>query len=262
MRPLVTFLSDFGTGDPFVGLCHLAVLAEAPDAQVVDLGHAVRPQHVAQGAARLADAVAHTPIPATHLAVVDPGVGSARRATVLLAGGHRLVGPDNGLLVPAAERLGGIAGAWALPIPEEASATFHGRDVFAPVAGRLAGGALPADLGEAVAPAEITRLAIPAAHVAPGSVTAPVRDIDRYGNVQLAATATDLDGAEVGARLQARAGQRGARASRVRTFADLPTGRAGVLVDSFGWVAVTVAGGSAAERLACDLGDTVELTPA
>lgn len=285
-RPVVTLLTDFGTDDPFVGLCHLAVLAEAPEAHVVDLGHAVRPQHVVQGAARLADAVAHTRMPAVHVAVVDPGVGSSRRALLVRAGEQHLVGPDNGLLIEAAERLGGIDAAWELPVPAAASSTFHGRDVFAPAAGRIAAGLTPATLGRPVDPAGLVRLEPATPEVAAGRFAATIRDVDRYGNVQLAAGGDDLERAGFGLAVSAgggaaprgeakspqgeaaqrsmwvRADERLARAERVQTFADLAPGRVGVLVDSFGWAAVVVAGGSAAERFAADLGETIEIVAA
>ncbi|QBI20319.1 hypothetical protein ER308_12585 [Egibacter rhizosphaerae] len=261
MPGLVTFLSDFGLADPFVGLCHVAVLAQAPEARIVDLGHEVAPQNVRQGAARLADAVAHVPEPATHLAVVDPGVGSARHALVLVAGGHRLVGPDNGLLLEAAERLGGVAGAWALVPPAEASATFHGRDVFAPAAGRLAAGAAPGALAQPLDPETLVTLPSRPVHASVGRARAGVRDLDRYGNVQLALPAADLDRAGIPSALRVRAGDRVVAATRVRTFAELAPGRAGVLVDSFGWAAVVVAGGSAAAALEVVPDDEVELVP-
>ena len=140
---LVTLLSDFGTRDTYAGVVEGAILHVAPDARVLHLTHGVPPGDVAQGARALADVVPHVPV-GVHLAVVDPGVGTDRRALVLTSGdGRQFVGPDNGLLVAAAERCGGVAGAHALTVPPDASPTFHGRDVFAPAAGRLALGELP-----------------------------------------------------------------------------------------------------------------------
>src|SRR3954451_11809384 len=141
MRPVITFLSDYGPGDEYVGVVHGAIASIAPDARVIDLGHGVPPQDVRTGARRLARALPYVPA-GVHLAVVDPGVGGARRALALRAGERLLVGPDTGLLGRAAERCGGVAGAVDVGASrgrlEPVSATFHGRDVFAPVAGRLA----------------------------------------------------------------------------------------------------------------------------
>lgn len=257
--PLVTFLSDFGTEDPFVGLCHVAVLAQCPSARVIDLSHAVAPQDVLQGAARLADAVLWVPIPAVHLAVVDPGVGTERRAVALRCGQDFLVGPDNGLLPPAADRLGGVTGAWRLDVPARASATFHGRDVFAPAAGRLAAGAAPGTVGDPIDPQGLAVAPQPSALLSEGSVEAPVRDVDHYGNLQLALRPADLErvGILPGADLVVgvRAQRRTARVAR--TFGDLEPGALGLIEDSFGWAAVVRAGGSAAAELDAGLHDRV-----
>lgn len=258
--PLVTFLSDFGSEDAFVGLCHAAVLARCPSARIVDLSHAVAPQDVAQGAARLADAVAGLPSPAVHLAVVDPGVGTQRRGLVLACGQSLLVGPDNGLLLPAADGLGGITGAWRLPVPEAASATFHGRDVFAPAAGDLAGGAEAASLGDAVDPDGLTTLRAPTSSIADGYVDSPVRDVDRFGNLQLSVRPAELARAGIapGAALTVHARGWAVPARCVRTFADLEPGAIGILEDSFGWAAVVQRDGSAARDL--DVGLHAPLT--
>jgi S-adenosyl-L-methionine hydrolase (adenosine-forming) len=252
---LVTFLSDFGTDDAFVGLCHAALLAAGPQVRVVDLSHTVRPQDVLQGAARLADAVPWTPRPAVHLAVVDPGVGTERAGLAIEADGSFLVGPDNGLLLPAARRLGGVTGAWRLTVPAGASATFHGRDVFSPAAGRLAAGADPASLGVPVDPDGLVACDLPAATVTAGHVAGPVRDIDRFGNLQLWVRPSELvdAGLRDGGSATVRAGVRAVPARRVRTFGELQPGAMGVIEDAFGWVAVVCAGGSAARALDVDV---------
>src|SRR5919199_3156705 len=150
-RPL-TFLSDYGLADEFVGVVHAVIARICPDARVIDIGHGVARHDVAGGARILARALPYA-APGVHLAVVDPEVGGRRRALALRTKDEDrlLVGPDNGLLLPAAERFGGVAEAvdvsaspWRL---EPVSATFHGRDVFAPVAARLAGGAALAEAG-------------------------------------------------------------------------------------------------------------------
>ena len=147
----ITFLSDFGLQDDFVGTCHGVIKRIAPDADVIDITHGIEPQQVLQGALVLASTLPYMP-EGVHLAVVDPGVGTERKALALRSGDGRLyVGPDNGLLVPAAERLGGVDGAWELENPayrlEPVSRTFHGRDLFAPAAAHLAAGVEPGELG-------------------------------------------------------------------------------------------------------------------
>src|ERR687884_1690217 len=141
----ITFLTDFGLADDFVGTCHGVMKRIAPDVQIIDITHGVPPRQVLHGALTLANTLPYMP-PGVHLAVVDPGVGSARRALALPdAQGRIHVGPDNGLLIPAAEKFGGIADAHELTNPEFAlesvSRTFHGRDLFSPAAAHLALGA-------------------------------------------------------------------------------------------------------------------------
>lgn len=263
MSRLITFLTDFGLGDPFVGLCHAAMLRACPDARIVDLSHAIAPQDVVHGAARLSDAVPFVGEPAIHLAVVDPGVGTGRRAVVLEAGEHLFVGPDNGLMLDAADAVGGLTAAWTIDSSEllagVAARTFHGRDLFAPVTGRLAAGAVPADAGSPLDPGELVRLRETPVSTALGYVDVPVRDIDRFGNLQLACRPAALE--EVGivmdraTSVHARGVEWAAR--RVLTFADLDLGEIGLLEDSFGWVAVVVGNGDAGLRLGIGLHEPV-----
>ena len=149
----ITFLSDFGLQDDFVGTCHGVIKRIAPDAKVIDITHGIEPQAVLQGALVLANTLPYMP-EGVHLAVVDPGVGSDRRGLALRDTGGRLyVGPDNGLLVPAAEKLGGVDGRLGADergyMLKPVSRTFHGRDVFSPAAAHLASGVDPAELGAA-----------------------------------------------------------------------------------------------------------------
>jgi S-adenosylmethionine hydrolase len=260
--PLVTLLSDFGTRDTYAGVVEGAILRVAPEARVLHLTHGVPPGDIAAGARALADAVSHVPA-GVHLAVVDPGVGTDRRALVLeSADGRVFVGPDNGLLVPAAERCGGIPAAYELVVPPDASPTFHGRDVFAPAAGRLALGEPPGVLGEAADPAGLVRLTLAGATVDSGRLRAPCVHVDRFGNCALAAGASDLEGAGLGAgssvAIAVRGMPRGA-AQRGRTFADVPPGGLVVLVDSAGAAALCINGGDAARELRLAVGDDVEL---
>ena len=259
---LVTLLSDFGTRDTYAGVVEGAILHVAPDARVLHLTHGVPPGDVAQGARALADAVPHVPV-GVHLAVVDPGVGTDRRALVLTSGdGRQFVGPDNGLLVAAAERCGGVADAHELTVPPDASPTFHGRDVFAPAAGRLALGQSPGSLGESVDPGGLVRLKMPGADVEDGLLRAPCVHVDRFGNCALAASASELESAGLVAgsavAIAVRGLPRGA-AQRGRTFADVPPGALVVLVDSAGAAALCINGGDAASELRLAIGDDVEL---
>jgi hypothetical protein len=259
---LVTLLSDFGTRDTYAGVVEGAILRVAPDARVLHLTHGVPPGDVAQGARALADAVPHVPA-GVHVAVVDPGVGTDRRALVLESGDGRLfVGPDNGLLVAAAERCGGVATAHELVVPADASPTFHGRDVFAPAAGRLALGESAESLGAAVDPADLVRLKVAEAVVESGLLRAPCVHVDRFGNCALAAVATDLDAAGLLAGNAVSVSVRGlpkGAAQRGRTFADVPPGALVVLVDSAGAAALCINGGDAASELRLAIGDDVDL---
>jgi len=255
----ITFTTDYGLDDPYVGICHGVIGRIAAHARVIDVTHGVPPGDVRHGGLVLAQAVPFLP-PAVHLAVVDPGVGTSRRGIVLVTPNGLLVGPDNGLLPPAGEALGGAAAAFELAAGEyrlpRVSATFHGRDVFAPAAAHLACGVPPEELGPPVALHLIERLPLLAPTVRPGAVITDVGGIDRFGNVQLTAPETALadagfaDGDQVTVWL----GQSRFDAVLGRTFADVDDGDLVVLADSAGLVAVAVNGGSAAHRLGLDGG--------
>src|SRR5438093_1721827 len=161
----------------------------APDVQIIDITHGIAPRQVLPGALTLANTLPYMPV-GVHLAVVDPGVGGARRALALRDGpGRSHVGPDNGLLIPAADRLGGIAEAHELTNPEYAlesvSRTFHGRDLFSPAAAHLALGVPLSELGPPIAPDALARLDLPQPEVGSSRIHCTVLSIDRFGNVQL-----------------------------------------------------------------------------
>lgn len=263
----VCMLTDYGRDDVFVGVCEGVLARTAPHARVLHLTHAVPPGNVRAGAVLLAQSVGHLP-PAVLLAVVDPGVGTARRGVAVLAGESVFVGPDNGLLPWAADAVGGARAAYALTAEalwrQPVAATFHGRDVFAPVAGRLASGLAAAEVGEEVDPAGLVRLPPPVVHVGAGRLAAEVLGVDRFGNVELAATADDLQAAGLAAarriRLSPPGEPGGAPATVARTFGELSPGEPGLIEDSFGHLALVVNRGSAASMLALSPGAVVELS--
>jgi S-adenosylmethionine hydrolase len=270
---LVAFCSDFGLDDPFVGLCHAAMLAVEPGTRIVDL---TPPQDIAAGALVLADAAPWLPR-AVLMAVVDPGVGTDRRGIVVAikgnAGGVRasdrprlLVGPDNGLLIEAANVLGGIGAAWALrpaELPSHHGMTFDGRDLFAPAAARLAAGANPGALGEAIEPATLVTLRQRhAAALTREGIDTHVRAVDRYGNAQLTAPAALLAeaGLTPGEAVVIDAAQATTYGRVTQAFANLPPAGLGVLPDAFGRIQIALRDGDAAAALGLHRGAAVRLS--
>jgi hypothetical protein len=253
----ISLTTDYGLSDGFVAACHGVIARLAPGARVIDVTHDVPPADVARGAAVLAQTVPHLP-PAVHVAVVDPGVGTARRGLLVVTPGGLLVGPDNGLLLPAATALGGTERAYELANDEwfapAVSPTFHGRDVFAPVAARLADGADPALAGRPVPVDSLVRLPEPVVRAGDGWLEAEVVMVDRFGNVQLAAAGDAL--ADFGDRLTVA----GLAAVRGDTFADADPGRLVVFTDSAGRVSVAVNGGRAVVALRVTPGDVLRLS--
>lgn len=269
MRP-IAFLSDFGTDDAFVGTCHAVMQRISPGVTVIDLAHGIAPQQVLQGAVALHDAAPYLPPDAIVLAVVDPGVGSARRALCVRGADRRFyIGPDNGLLLLAAERDGPLYEARELADPryrlDPVSATFHGRDVFAPAAAHLAAGVPFSELGPVVDASLLERLELPVAEVEAGQLEARVLGVDRYGNLQLAAGVGDLVAAGFvpGAAAEVASAHPSAEEIEVspatvgRTFADVAPGSLLVHEDSSGRLAVALAGGSAALQLGWEPGHVV-----
>lgn len=261
---LVTFTSDFGLDDAYVAICKGVLARFAPRATVVDVSHGVPPQDIRRAAAVLARAVPWFP-PAVHLAVVDPGVGTDRGAVALRAGGSVLVGPDNGLLVGAAAALGGADQVVALTddrwFLHPVSATFHGRDVFAPCAGRLAAGAPLSDFGPDVDPESLVRLPPPRVVTGAGMLSAEVVDVDTFGNLQLAAHPEDVDRAGLAGVVELKITVPGGttRALRTRSYGDVPPGTMVLYVESTGALELAVNEGSAAQALGVVSGDQIEL---
>jgi S-adenosyl-L-methionine hydrolase (adenosine-forming) len=263
----ITFTSDYGLEDHFVGVCHGVMARVAPRARVIDVSHAVAAQDVRGGAVVLAQAVPYLPR-AVHLAVVDPGVGTGRGMVAVEAGGQVLVGPDNGLLVWAAEALGGVERVVALQARayrlEPVSRTFHGRDVFAPAAAHLAAGVDAGELGPELDAGGLVRLERAPARVEGGRVATSVLAVDHFGNLALDLRRDDLAlaGVAVGDPVELRVGGRAHRLVFAETFASVPAGDLVLHEDSFGSLAVAVNLGRAADRLGAGPGDRVEVVRA
>jgi S-adenosyl-L-methionine hydrolase (adenosine-forming) len=263
MPPFITFLSDFGLEDDFVGTCHGVMKRIAPEAEILDITHGIRPGRVLQGALMLRNTLPYMP-EGVHLAVVDPGVGSSRRALALRdLAGRLYVGPDNGLLLPAIERFGGVDVAHELASPEYSlqpvSRTFHGRDLFSPAAAHLARGVDVAELGPPIDPEALVGLDLPEPELGQARIRATVLSVDRFGNAALNLTRDHLDSVSVvpGSRVELRT--RGERyyAVAARTFGDASRGDLLLYEDSYRNVAVAVSRGSAAELLGVEEGSEV-----
>ncbi len=258
---LLTFLSDFGRASPYPAAMK-AVAAAICEAAFVDISHDVPPQSVRAGA-YLLWSVASACSPGTvHCAVVDPGVGTDRAALAVVSGGQAFVGPDNGLLLPAARRVGAPvvyrltnSSYWRTPI----SATFHGRDVFAPAAAHLAAGMPPAALGDPVD--TYVDLVFPTGRWDGGALVGEVLWVDAFGNLVTTIPGSLLGALPRSAAVVAETPFAAARAQCGRTFADAAPGEAVVLTGSDGLVEVAVNRGSAAAHLQVSLGDTLRIRP-
>jgi S-adenosyl-L-methionine hydrolase (adenosine-forming) len=267
--PFISFLSDYGLADDFVGVCHGVIASICPPARVVDLTHGVPRHDVRAGALILAGALGFLPV-GVHLAVVDPDVGAERRAVAIrLVDDRLLVGPDNGVLTLAAERGGGIIEAVDIARSpfrlEPVSATFHGRDIFAPVSAHLAAGAPLPTAGDPIDPAELIRLEFQSPRHEDGAVVAHVRYVDRFGNLQLDAGHDDVadSGLRLGrpTELELEAGVRH-RVHYARTFSDADPGELLLYEDAQRRLAVAVSHGDAAARLGLGVGDELRIRPA
>jgi S-adenosylmethionine hydrolase len=261
----ITFLTDFGLEDDFVGTCHGVMKRIAPDVQIIDITHGIPPRQVLPGALTLANTLPYMP-PGVHLAVVDPGVGSARRALALRDGDGRVhVGPDNGLLIPAAEKLGGIKEAHELTNPayalESVSRTFHGRDLFSPAAAHLALGVSLADLGPPIDPDALARLDLPRPDLGGSRIRCTVLSIDRFGNMQLNLDRSHLERAGIvpGQRLELELGTERYYVVAARTFADARAGDIILYEDAYRNVAIAISGGSAANMFGAHEGQDLRL---
>lgn len=261
---LITFLTDFGLEDDFVGTCHGVMKRIAPDAEIIDVTHGIAPQSILQGALVLANTVPYLP-EGIHLAVVDPGVGSERRALALRADERIFVGPDNGLLIPAAEKVGGVEAAHEITNSEYAlepvSATFHGRDVFAPAAAHLAKGLKLGDLGPALDLGSLVRLELPQPEISSRRIRATCLYVDRFGNMQLNLNREHLErcGVEPGQTVEIEHTGDRYYAVAARTFADARPGEVILYEDAYDNVALAISGGNAAETFNVTAGAEIRI---
>jgi S-adenosyl-L-methionine hydrolase (adenosine-forming) len=260
----VTFLSDFGLQDDFVGTCHGVIKRIAPEAQIIDITHGIPPQQILQGALVLANTIPYMPV-GSHLAVVDPGVGGARRPLAIRDGeGRFYVGPDNGLLVPAAERAG-IDAVHELANPtyalESISRTFHGRDLFAPAAAHLARGVAIDELGPPLDPDALVRLDLPQPELRPDRIIATILYVDSFGNIALNLTREHVNEVGIVPGTQVELDLAGERVYAVaaRTFADARPGDIMLYEDSYRNMSVAISNGNAAEMLHARAGQPIRI---
>jgi S-adenosylmethionine hydrolase len=261
---IVTLLTDYGLDDEFVGVCHGVIRRAAPEAAIVDITHGVTRHAVREGALTLRNSLPYMPS-GVHVAVVDPQVGTERRAIAVRCAEEErvLVGPDNGLLSLAWEHFGGAVEAVDVSRSphrlEPLSATFHGRDLFVPVGAALAAGAPFADAGEPLDPAELETLELPEPRLEGDTLVAHALAIDGYGNVGLNVGHSDAMGA--GIRLGGRVDVGGQDALVVQTFADVQPGDLLLYEDAWRTLALAVNRGNAAERLGLAVDDEVRIAP-
>jgi hypothetical protein len=261
---VIGFLTDFGLQDDFVGTCHGVIARIAPETRLIDVTHGIPPQAVLQGALVLANTTPYLPV-GVHLAVVDPGVGSERRAVaVRTTDGRTFVGPDNGLLMLAADAIG-VESAHELAEPRfrlpEVSRTFHARDVFAPAAAHLSLGVEPAELGPAIAPADLVRIEQPVPEVGRTQIGATVLVIDRFGNVSTNARREHIValGVRNGDRVEIRLALDRYYALVAETFADAQAGELILYEDSYGLMTLAISRGDAAGLTGVGAGDELRI---
>ena len=260
---IITFTSDFGTSEEWVGVVKGVILSVNPAAVIVDISHDIPPFDISKGAFVLAAALPHMPL-GVHLAVVDPGVGTRRLAVALrTARGDFLVGPDNGLLIPAAERLGGVEKAYFLDDQEffrtPVHPTFHARDIFAPVAAHLSLGVDPREMGSPLRVEELVPSPWERAKEGEGALYATIIDIDRFGSLRLNAYPEQVEnlGCREGDTLLLGLGEEELEATLASTFGEVEMGRVLLFEDSSGVMAAGISGGSLARRTGASPGDTL-----
>ncbi|MBD2773272.1 SAM hydrolase/SAM-dependent halogenase family protein [Iningainema tapete] len=256
-KPLITLLSDFGSSDVYVGVMKGVIAQINPSITVVDLTHQIPPQNIAAARFCLMNAYPYFPVDTVHVAVVDPGVGGLRRAIALQLPNGFLIGPDNGILSGVLSQTQAIA-AVELTNPEywrttEPSKTFHGRDIFAPVAAHLASGIPLQQLGNPIDPATLVQLDISECHQTETGVSGSIQYIDHFGNL-----VTNIHGSYVHSKTWC------VKAKELtipgcQTYSEVPVGDALALVGSHGWVEIAINSGNAQSQLQMQLGNIVKI---
>jgi len=261
----LTFLTDYGLEDAFVAVCHAVASQVAPDLRITDITHLIPLGDIRRGATVLAQAVPYFP-PAVHVAVVDPGVGTPRRGVAVQAGGSLFVGPDNGVLSVAVAAAGGAERAVSLTNTalwrETTAATFHGRDIFMPVAARLADGLPFTEAGDPVEVTSLVTLPPPECSISADGARVEVVTVDGFGNVQLSLPGADAPraGLTPGASVTLAWDGGAVAVPFVRTFGEVAPGEPLCYLDGGDWVAIAVAGGDAARRFGLRAGTRMTLT--
>ena len=262
----ISFLSDYWTADEFVGVVKSVIRSLAPHVTVIDITHEVPPHSVKAGGLALVRAVQYL-VPGVVLAVVDPGVGTDRRAVAIEVGDDGeavFVGPDNGLLASAVAMTGGATRAVSLTDTsyhlEAPGPTFAGRDVFAPVAAHICDGVDLAELGDVIDPITLTPGLLPLSREEDGKLVAEVLWVDRYGNAQLNLDPDEVD--LLGDPVTVRWSDQVRTARRARAYAELRSGELGLVVDSYGLLSLAMDKGSAADQLGLSAGSGVTLEKA
>jgi S-adenosylmethionine hydrolase len=258
MAAIITLLTDFGLQDAYVGVMKGAIARINPAVQVIDLSHGIPPQNISAASFCLASAFSYFPVGTVHLGVVDPGVGSARKSVAIKFAQGYVVAPDNGLCSHLLQQYPAIAVVnltnfkyWLTPSP---SKTFHGRDIFAPVAAHLAGGSEISDLGEALTPDSLVTLPALVVVPTPTGLLGKIQYIDHFGNL-----VTNISGDRIAGKVWYLK-VKGKRISYRHTYGGVPAGQSIALVGSHGYIEIATNQGNASEELGCSWGDAVEVT--
>lgn len=255
---IITLLSDFGLQDVYVGVMKGVIAQVNPTLTIVDLTHQIPPQNLAAARFNLINAYPYFPAGTVHVAVVDPGVGSHRRAIAIQLSQGFLVGPDNGLFSGVLEQYPVMAAVelsnsdyWRTINP---STTFHGRDIFASVGAHLASGLPIESLGEVIDPNTLVRLDIPTKTLTDDGIIGSIQYVDHFGNLITNIPGAEVDGKTWSVKISDRI------IPHTQTYSNCPLGEFVALIGSHGWVEIAVNGGSAQSQLQLDWGDTVELS--
>lgn len=258
MAPIITLLTDFGYQDGYVGLMKGVIASTCPDARLIDISHSIPSQHIAAARFTLLNAHSYFPIDTIHLVVVDPGVGTDREAIALHTSCGYLIGPNNGVLSGVADQVTILSAVsltnpdyWRTPNP---SPTFHGRDIFAPVAAHLAAGVSINDLGDKIDPTTIIRIAIPKPEVTSSAITGHIQHIDHFGNL-----ITTIPGAIVEPHQGIKVAIGAVTMPMGKTYGEVEVGHVIALIGSHGWIEIAVNGSSAQARLRLAIGDEIKL---